>query len=234
VGVAALLPGWLRRGVMFGSWIALLAYCAKSGMVTPARLISPYYPLLIAPLLVLGGQADVVRRRWWRVAELFVVLMAFGVLVVTPARPLWPAQTVLARLAKSWPEGRLLRQAASVYSVYASRSDSLAEVRARLPEDIAVVGFIATGDDMDISLWRPFGTRKVEHFTLDDPVDLIRERNVEYVVVGGLHLQLENRTLGSWLAATSGELVETVTVVVKVSEGPQPWHIVQIPRRSFP
>ena len=229
VGVAALLPGWLRSGVLFGSWVALLAYCMKSGMVTPARLISPYYPLLIAPLLLLAGHADVVQRRWWRFAEVAVVVMAFGVLIVTPARPLWPAQTLLSLFAKSRPESRLLRRASSVYSVYSSRPDPLADVRALLPRDASVVGFIGTGDDMDISLWRPYATRRVEHFTLDDPVDLIRKRGVEYVIVGGLNLTLENKTLEPWLQKTGGELIATVVAVVKVSEGPQPWYVVRIP-----
>jgi len=229
VGVAAALPDWLRGGVLLGSWVALLAYCMKSGMVTPARLISPYYPLLIAPLLVLAGQTEVVRRRWWRVAEFVVVLMALGVLVVTPPRPLWPAQTVLSRLEQSWPQSRLLQKASKVYSVYAIRPDPLAEVRTFLPRDVSVVGFIATGDDMDISLWRPFGARRVVHFMLDDPVDLIRARHVEYVVLGGLNLMFENRTLESWLVETGGELVGTVTAEVKVSEGLQPWYVVRIP-----
>ena len=39
---------WL---VLIAAWISLLAYCVKSGMVTPQRLIAPYYPLLIASLL---------------------------------------------------------------------------------------------------------------------------------------------------------------------------------------
>jgi hypothetical protein len=229
IGVAASLPGWLRGGVLFGSWVALLAYCVKSGMVTPARLISPYYPLLIAPLLVLAGHADVVRQRWWRCAEVAVVVMAFGVLIVTPARPLWPAQTLLSQFAKLRPESRLLRRASSVYSVYSSRPDPLADVRALLPREASVVGFIGTGDDMDISLWRPYGSRKVEHFTLDDPADMMRGRHVEYVVLGGLNLAFEHRTLESWLQETGGELVGTVMAVVKVSEGPQPWHVVRIP-----
>ena len=81
-----------------------------------------------------------------------------------------------------------------------------------LPQEAAVVGFIGTGDDMDISLWRPFGARKVEHFGLDDPSDLIRKRHVEYVVLGGLNLKFENRTLESWLAETGGELSVRVSI----------------------
>ncbi len=61
---------------MAGAWAALLAYALNSGMVTPARLITPYYPLLLAPLLALARQAVVIRRRWWRATETLVLVVA--------------------------------------------------------------------------------------------------------------------------------------------------------------
>ncbi|MCX6923097.1 MAG: hypothetical protein NT154_07795, partial [Verrucomicrobia bacterium] len=61
-----LVPRGVRWCVLVASWLSLLAYCMKSGMVTPARLISPYYPLLMPALLLGAGQAEVVRRRWWK------------------------------------------------------------------------------------------------------------------------------------------------------------------------
>jgi hypothetical protein len=225
----AIGPGWMRRGVMAGAWVALAVYAMKSGMVTPARLITPYYPLLLVGPLALAGQARVMRRRWWRAAEVGVLLIALGVLVVTPPRPLWPAKTVLSRLVAARPDSALLRRALTVYEVYAVRPDCLAAVRAVLPPGLRVVGFIATGDDLDISLWRPYGSRRVRHYHLDDPVARLRAEGVEWVVVGGLHLKLENRALESWLAETGGELVTTLTLTVKASEGPQPWHVVRLP-----
>ncbi len=226
-GAVALLPGWLRAGVLLGSWVALLAYCAKSGMVTPARLISPFYPFLIAPLL-LSGQGEVIRRNWWRVTEVLVVLMAVGVLVMTPARPLWPAQTVLAHLAAAQPNSRLIQRGLNVYSSYSKRADVLAAVRALLPPETSVVGFVATEDDLDVSLWRPYGARKVKHFTLDDPVDLLRRSGAEYVVLGGFNLARENKSLAGWLQESGGELVGTVTAEAKVREGPQAWYVVRM------
>jgi hypothetical protein len=59
-------------------WIGLLAYCMKSGMVTPARLIAPYYPLLFPLLLIGAGQSQVVRRRWWRVLAAGLLLLALA------------------------------------------------------------------------------------------------------------------------------------------------------------
>jgi len=48
--------------VLIAPWIALLAYGMKSGMVTPQRLIAPYYPLLLPLLLIGAGQSQIVRR----------------------------------------------------------------------------------------------------------------------------------------------------------------------------
>src|SRR5205085_1590745 len=45
VSGCSVIPGKLRYFLLFAPWIALLAYSAKSGMTTAARLISPYYPL---------------------------------------------------------------------------------------------------------------------------------------------------------------------------------------------
>ena len=59
LAIAGVAP--LGRGA--GAWGALLAFCLKSGMSNGARLISPYYPLLL-PWLVLGrGHEVLVRQR---------------------------------------------------------------------------------------------------------------------------------------------------------------------------
>ena len=174
-----LVPRAVRWGVLVAPWISLLAYCVKSGMVTPARLISPYYPLLL-PLLLLGArQAEIVRRRWWRVMVWGVLWLALPVLVLTPGRPLWPAQTILAKLLALKPGQPALTRALAVYSVYDVRSDPLANVRALLPKGIPVVGFLGGADDIDISLWRPMGGRKVEHILLSDTPAEIRQRHIQ-------------------------------------------------------
>jgi hypothetical protein len=112
------------------------------------------------------------------------------------------------------------------YTVYSGRSDTLAGVRALLPPDLKVVGFIGTADDCDISLWRPFGVRRVEHFFLADPPEQIRQR-VQYVVVGGFNLKEHNTILDAWLQQSGAELVVTTNATLKVAEGLQPWYIVR-------
>jgi len=221
------IPLIVRRLVLFAPWVALLAYCVKSGMVTAARLISPYYVLLLPSLIIGAGHAEIVRRRWWRIASWLVILMAFAVLVTTPPRPLWPAQTILSAALKSKPGQPLLTRALKVYSVYAIRSDPLAQLRSMLPPGLNVVGFVGTADDIDISLWRPYFTRRVEHILLSDTPEQIRGRGIQYAVVSGLNLKEQNVALDSWLQQVNATLIATTNATVKVTDGPQPWYIVR-------
>jgi len=221
------LPPLLRYCLLTAPWLALLVYGMKSGMVTVARLVSPYYALLLPWLLLGTGQAAIVRRRWWRLLAGGVVLLAGMVLVVSPARPLWPAQTVISRLLAAHPDQPLLIRAQKVYSVYSGRSDPLSGVRALLPAQVSIVGFMGTPDDIDISLWRPYGTRRVEHILLTDSPSEIRQRGIEYAVVGGANLAEKGATLDGWLQQTDAELVATTNAMLKVTEGLQPWYVVR-------
>jgi hypothetical protein len=224
----SVIPRFCLVGARVTPWIALLAYCMKSGMVTGARLVSPYYPFLFTVLLIMPGQAEVVRRAWWRVTVWCVVALAFAVLIVTPGRPLWPAETILSNLAAAQPESRLLSRALNVYAVYAGRSDPLACVRPLLPADLRRVGFLGNPDDIDISLWRPFGTRRVLHVLLNDPPQAIRQRNIEYVVVGGFNLNENGMTIQSWLDRTGAQLVATTNATLRVAEGRQDWYVTRL------
>jgi len=223
---AGAIPSALCRCVLISAWVSLAAYCAKTGMTSAARLIAPYYPLLLPGLLIHPAQSEIIRRCWWRTMAGAVLILAFVVLILSPDRPLWPAQTILTKAVAQHPNQHLLARALKVYTVYAGRSDSLAGVRALLPPDIKAVGFIGTGDDVDISLWRPYGGRRVEIFLLTDPPEQIRQR-VQYVVVGGLNLKQNNTTLEAWLRTSGAELVATTNATLKVADGLQPWHVVK-------
>jgi hypothetical protein len=222
------VPPVVRRLLLVTPWIAILAYCAKSGMATPSRLMAPYYPLLLPLLLVGAGQSQIVRRGWWRGLAGAVMLLALVVLMVSPDRPLWPAKSVFSRLARQHPDQRLFARGLKVYTVYSERSDPLAHVRALLPPEVTTVGFIGTADDCDISFWRPFGQRQVAHFLLSDPPQRFRQAKVEYVIVGGLNLRMKGVTLDDWLQKTGAKLVATATATLKIAEGPQSWFIVRL------
>ena len=220
------IPKNLRRCVLAAPWIALLVYTMKSGMVTPQRIIAPYYPLLLPALLLGAGQSLVVRRRWWRGLTGAVMILALVVLVLSPDRVLWPAKTILSKLVAQHPDKPALARALKVYSTYAQRNDALAGVRDLLPPNTRVVGFIGTEDDCDISLWQPYESRRVEHFLLSDSPEFIRQR-AQIVVVGGFNLQSHGQTIDGWLNATHAELIGSTNALLKLTEGAQPWYVVR-------
>ena len=122
----------------------------------------------------------------------------------------------------------MISRAREVYAVYAKRSDPLADVRALLPPDLKVIGFIGAEDDCDISFWLPLGSRRVEHFLLSDPPERFRQEKVEYVIVGGLNLELREVTLDDWMKRTGAELIASTNGTLKVAEGPKPWYLTRI------
>jgi hypothetical protein len=214
----------LLRYALIAPWLALLVYCTQSGMSNAARIIAPYYPLLAASLITAAVQSEIVRSRWWQMLAGTTVLLAFLVLGLSPDRPLWPARTILSRWLIRHPSQGWASRALEVYTLYAQRPDDLAPVRALLPPGTKTVGFVAGVDDNDISLWRPFGSRRVEHYLLTDPPSLPRSR-VQYVVVGGFNLNYNHLSLSDWLRRNDAELVATTNAVVKLSEGRQFWYL---------
>jgi hypothetical protein len=114
-----------------------------------------------------------------------------------------------------------------VYAVYAIRSDPLPQVQAMLPPDLRTIGFLGTADDVAISFWRPYGTKRVEHILLDDTTEQIRQRGIQFAVVSGLNFKEKNATLETWLNKHDAELLATTNATIKVGDGPQSWYVVR-------
>ncbi len=220
------IPPWLRRGVLAAAWLSLGAYSVKSGMTTAARLVAPYYALLIPSLLQGPALLRVIRTVTRKVLVGVVVISALAVLVVSPDRPLWPAKTVLSRWHHQHPNQKLIDRALRVYTTYAGRFDALADVRALLPRGTKVVGFMGTADDSDISLWRPYGSRRVEHFFFNDPPELMRSK-VDCLVVSEGVLASNKTTIDTWLEKNQAELIASTKATLKVGEGPLTWYVVR-------
>ena len=87
---------------------------------------------------------------------------------------------------------------------------------------------MGTEDDIDISLWRPFGQRRVRHFLVTDTGERIRAEGVRYLVVGGYYLAAKGVQFEDWLSRVDGEEIGSMIVTQKVAEGPQAWHLVRL------
>jgi len=219
---------WPQGALLILPYVALLIFFAKSGMMTLVRLVSAYYPLLLPALLCGSASAALVRWRWWRRTALTAMLLAVPVVVLTPARPLWPARAILSKSGDAGEKHAFVKRVRDVYLTYADRPDPLAGVRAVLPAECAVVGFAGTCDDTEISLWRPFSCRRVERILAGDTLAQIRARRIQYAVVGEVFLSEQRQTLQAWLQQHHATLVKSVTATMTVSLGPRLWHVVRL------
>jgi hypothetical protein len=212
--------------LLISPYFSLVTYMAESGLGAEVRLVLPYYGFIIPLLLIGESQARIIKARWWKACAMAVFLLAGVPLILTPARPLWPAQRILSWFGHA--ANPFVTRALAAYSVYAERPDCFAPVRRLLPPNVSVLGLI-TFDDPETSLWIPFGARRVEQVTpTDSPADL-RRRGINYVLIssGGYKL-LYSEPLEKWMAQHNAELTETFSLRLRASQDPMDWFLVRI------
>jgi hypothetical protein len=238
IGAAACGLGWAgsNRGmtavmspVGLAAWVSALFFMLKMGSEADARLMLPYYPLIIIPVLLLPAQNHLLRFQVWKILIVLAALSVLPAVVLSPARPLWPAQRISERLARQHPNSPALQRLATVYSVYARRNDALAPLRDRLPDSARVIGFMADTDDSDYSLWRPFGWRKVEYLRADNHPSVQIPDDVEWIVVKRrIWPEASSVSLEEWAAQHHAKIVLSVPIVTVVAWGEETWCLLQI------
>jgi hypothetical protein len=179
-------------------------------------------------LLACAGHERLVRRRGWQLAGMAVFGVALVTLVVSPARPLFPAETVLEKMRAVAPQNALLTRVETVYTVYGKRWDAFAPARAALPPGLNVLGLV-TVDDPETSLWRPFGSRRIEHVCPQDtPADL-KQRGIEYILVSNNAFNIYfNGSFDEWCRRMNAQVVRTIPLTLRASAGPRDWHLVKL------
>jgi hypothetical protein len=213
-------------GVAIAAWVAGSVYLLKMGSEATARLMLPYYPLMVIPCLLLPGQKWLLRFRGGRICALLAALFILPALVLSPLRPLWPGRTVCNQLAAENPGQRLLQRMATTYSAYANRNDLLAPLRAALPENVREIGFIAGSNDTDYSLWHPLGERRVVYPGQDPQQFLTHPDAVEWLVVKEKDWPAISSTpLGAWEQTNHFRVVLATNIVTLVSWGDETWSL---------
>ncbi len=214
--------GWLVFGTgMIGIGVMLSSIWVNS----MARLLTPYYALVIAPLLFPRMQSVVTHRWWWRTGATLVLLAASVLVILNPARPLWLPQHTLPVLRKAGlPEGLAIR-AESVYRVYGDRANAFNSVVLQLPSDATVLGLV-TFDQPEAALWRPFGERRIVHVRRNDTAESLHDRGVRYVLAGeDTPMQAFDQPLEDWVAKLNARLVRSFTITLRVQKGPETWYL---------
>ncbi len=223
-------PRSCRRDVLFAGSIAFLACCGLVAADSVPRYLMPYYPLAIATVLVLPGTAIVTRRLWWQRLAILMSTTALILVILSPSRPLWPSQAVSSALHAYAPSNRLAERISAVYSLYRNRADALAPARLLLPPETRIIGFIQSGGDPDISLWKPLGRRRVVDIVGSDMLHrpALDQMGIQTIVARHTLVTRQCDSIESWLSAIDGRLIATVDLVLTVAEGKQKWCIVKL------
>lgn len=217
-----------QRGLIIGvlTWVSFLVYSAKLGSEATSRLIAAYYPLLLLPFLLNHAQNILIRHRWFRFLGICASLIALMAVILTPSRPLWPAESFFDWAAVHHPKNELLAHAKTVYAVYRRRNDIFAEVRSNIPPSVSVIGLIENGDDAETSLWRPFGERRVVHI-LDH--EHITEPSIQWLVVkNNIIARKDPKKFADWLERIGGSLVFGQPICEKAGAGLEQWSLIRL------
>ena len=207
---------------------AMLIFMSKSYVGSGSRLLTPYYALLAVPFLLMRGHVSVVCRRWWRWGAGTVFAVSASLLVLTPPRPLFPARTLFDALRARVPSSRFMERAQTVYTIYGLRGDSFAPVRATLPPGVKVLGMI-TFDDPETSLWRPFGSRRIEHVLPTDTPEDLAQHEIHYVLINTKYfVGLFKETLDEWMHRQNATLITKMLLTLRASDGASEWLLVSL------
>jgi hypothetical protein len=214
--------------VPLGAYAAVFVFMVQTGLGCPARYLAPFYVLLLAPLLAGSVPARMTRNVFWRGAGVGVFLLAAGLLILSPPRPLWPAVSILRASGADHSLLPLVKRAWTVYSVYGARGDAFEQARAVLPADANPLGMV-TWDDPEASLWQPFGSRRILHVCRDDTPEATRRRGIHYVLVSSFVLsQGWNMSLDEWLARNNAEVVQRLSLELRAGRGATDWFLVRL------
>jgi hypothetical protein len=210
--------------------VALAFYMVKIGNPAGSRLVIPYYPLVVAATLILislDGRA--VHRGVFNWIGLIAMLSAVPLVVLSPARPLFPVYFVSQLVTKSSLPPSIIDRFNQVYSIYGRRADPYDELIALIPPDQTVIGFLAGSDTPEAPVWRPFGLRKVIDLRPDESLPEIKKQNISYVIVSNVALVYSYHTnLDILLSHWNGALVAQRTIVLKAHVGSEIFYLIRI------
>jgi hypothetical protein len=218
-----------QTALFFSAFIlAAIVFFALLGSTSSARLFLPYTPPLVAFVLWLRDSSRLVRTRTWFAAVNLCVVLTLVIVILSPSRPLFPAGAFLNLLKPLTPTG-VIDRAATVYETYANRADAFAEVRKDLGKDDLVLGFLSSGNDLETSLWLPFGSRRIVHVLPDTTPTSLKSAGINKVLVSQLAIQslpVSSQNKLDWLLR--GRIISSFHVKQLASQEPEVFFLVEI------
>ena len=214
--------------VRWASVFAFLALLTQANVAAIGRLFAAFYPLPLTLFLAAAGHETLVRRRWWRSLAGLVFAMAAGLLILSPARPLFPRDWLLEKIQPLEATHPRLVRIEDVYSVYRDRHAAFAPVLAVLPADTQVLGYVAF-DKPETSLWQPFGVRRIVQVVPGDRAADLKAQGIQYILVNPAGFDAYfNGSLAQWLSQMDAEVAQTISLRLRAAEPAQDWCLIRL------
>ena len=135
--------------------------------------------------------------------------------------------TVLHSLDAEHADSHLLNRAWSVYAAYSARTDGFDPIIATLPPEANPLGYMGF-DEPETGLWRPFGSRRIVHFTHQDSATDLRLRGIKIALVSEdfltQHCQMKT---ADWLLRMDAEPMQQFELKLLASQVPHKWLLVR-------
>jgi len=219
-----------QKVVLWLGPLALLWFLSKSDLAGISRVILPYFPLALAPIMTLRSGSFLHQSKILKGLILFTFLSALGAAIFDPSKPLWPAQKVLSSpFSTPWLE-KARSRALHVYSNYGQRAEVYQAVRPLIPAGVHRLGFFNGTDDPVASLWKPYGTLQIEEILADESLIQVQKRGLTILLAGERGLrERRNLSLEQWINLMQGTPVGKVTLRPSVQRGDEVWVLLAIP-----
>ena len=214
--------------VRWASVLAFFALLTQSNLSAIGRVFSVYFVLPLALFLTAAGHENIVRRHWWRALAGLVFVLAAGLLVISPARPLFPRDKLVEKIHLLKGADPQLIRVEDVYSVYRDRAVAFAPALAALPADCRTLGYFAY-DCPETSLWQPFGTRRIIHVFLGDRSADLKAQGIQYILINPDGFEsLFQCPLTRWLTQMNAEVTQTISLRQRAGKPAQAWCLVRL------
>lgn len=198
-----------RTALLVSPWFSLLFYASQSGITSAARLVLPYYPLLITSLLGARGLDRWMRTRTWACIAGGAALSTVFVCAVSPMRPWFPVRPLLQREdTRELIPGTVVDRFSHAYTVCQERATGFDRFLRVIPAEDRKIGMLAQFQFLETPLWRPFGHHQVIRPPAPATPQAFQDRGIRHVVVRVEDVKLlSDMDLEAWLKEGSAEVL---------------------------
>ena len=209
--------------LVLGSSIALLAAIFVTTPSTLGRSFIGFF-LVMTPYS-LHGLAHI-RLPYIKAAGVVCSLAGLLILVLNPARPLWPCVTLANHISHQGIRSKILS-----YAHYSKRQYGAHALMNNIPDDHpGPIGTVMYDGNPMVELWRPFSLkREVRPYPTTVSRATLESDNVDFLVIRHHRLQTNTATLDpAFIAALQPSTIQTNLYTSYMQKGDEPWFLVTL------